>query len=144
MNTPAPARRRSIEDKSWVLAPLLELPHVIHAAVISGDGFIEGSSPGLKRDAAEGVAAMMSALQGAGRAVTAAFAEQHDARLRQTVIESEEGWVFAIPAGENTCLAVFAAPEVNMGVVAHHMQVQVSTLGSKVMNSPARDLGNSA
>lgn len=112
--------------------------------MISGDGFIEGSSPGLKRDAAEGVAAMMSALQGAGRAVTAAFAERDDARLRQTVIESEQGWVFAIPAGENTCLAVFAGPEVNMGVVAHHMQIQVTTLGSKVMNSPARDLGSQA
>ncbi|WP_405741912.1 roadblock/LC7 domain-containing protein [Streptomyces sp. NBC_01525] len=141
MNTPA--RRRVTEDKSWVLEPLLELPHVIHAAVISGDGFIEGSSPGLTREAGEGVAAMMSALQGAGRAVTAAFAER-DATLRQTVVESEQGWVFAIPAGENTCLAVFARPEVNMGIVAHHMQVQVSTLGTKVMNSPARDLGSPA
>jgi predicted regulator of Ras-like GTPase activity (Roadblock/LC7/MglB family) len=140
----SPTRRRVAEDKSWVLAPLLELPHVIHAAVISGDGFIEGSSPGLQRDSAEGVAAMMSALQGAGRAVTAAFAGQDDAKLRQTVIESEEGWVFAIPAGENTCLAVFAAPEVNMGVVAHHMQIQVTTLGNKVMNSPARGLGTPA
>ncbi|MFD3515661.1 roadblock/LC7 domain-containing protein [Streptomyces sp. NPDC058657] len=138
----SPARRRVTEDKSWVLAPLLELPHVTHAAVISGDGFVEGASPGLAREAAEGVAAMMSALQGAGRAVTAAFAGQDDATLRQTVIESEEGWVFAIPAGRNTCLAVFAAPEVNMGVVAHHMQVQVTTLGNKVMNSPAREAGS--
>ncbi|MGW7574001.1 roadblock/LC7 domain-containing protein [Streptomyces sp. NPDC054765] len=140
----SPTRRRVAEDKSWVLAPLLELPHVIHAAVISGDGFIEGCSPGLERDSAEGVAAMMSALQGAGRAVTAAFAGKGDTRLRQTVIESNDGFVFAIPAGENTCLAVFAAPEVNMGVVAHHMQVQVTTLGNKVMNSPARDLGKPA
>jgi predicted regulator of Ras-like GTPase activity (Roadblock/LC7/MglB family) len=122
----------------------LELPHVIHAAVISGDGFVEGCSPGLQRDSAEGVAAMMSALQGAGRAVTAAFAGRDDAKLRQTVIESDEGFVFAIPAGENTCLAVFCAPEVNMGVVAHHMQIQVTTLGKKVMNSPARDIGSPA
>ncbi|GAA2311469.1 roadblock/LC7 domain-containing protein [Streptomyces caniferus] len=138
----SPTRRRVAEDKSWVLAPLMELPHVIHAAVISGDGFIEGASPGLQRDSGEGVAAMMSALQGAGRAVTAAFAGKDDTRLRQTVIESDDGFVFAIPAGENTCLAVFAGPEVNMGVVAHHMQIQVTTLGNKVMNSPARDLGN--
>jgi predicted regulator of Ras-like GTPase activity (Roadblock/LC7/MglB family) len=140
----SPTRRRVTEDKTWVLAPLLELPHVIHAAVISGDGFVEGCSPGLQRDSAEGVAAMMSALQGAGRAVTAAFAGRDDAKLRQTVIESDEGFVFAIPAGENTCLAVFCAPEVNMGVVAHHMQIQVTTLGKKVMNSPARDIGSPA
>ncbi|MGW9597236.1 roadblock/LC7 domain-containing protein [Streptomyces chartreusis] len=139
----SPTRRRLAQDKSWALAPLLELPHVVHAAVISGDGFIEGASPGLERDSSEGVAAMMSALQGAGRAVTAAFAGRDDARLRQTVVESDDGIVFAIPAGENTCLAVFADPDVNMGVVAHHMQIQVTTLGNKVMNSPARGLGNS-
>lgn len=47
-------RRRVTEDKSWVLTPLLDLPHVHHAAVISGDGFIEGSSPGLKRSPPRG------------------------------------------------------------------------------------------
>ena len=133
-----PERRSLREDTSWVLAPLLELPHVIHAAVISGDGLIEGSSPGLERDAAEGVAAMLSALQGAARTTTAAFAGETDVQLRQTVIESDLGWVFAIPAGENTCLAVFAGREVNMGVVTHHMQIQVATLGEKAMGSPPR------
>ncbi|HWM38525.1 MAG TPA: roadblock/LC7 domain-containing protein [Streptomyces sp.] len=133
-----PERRSLREDTSWVLAPLLELPHVIHAAVISGDGLIEGSSPGLERDAAEGVAAMLSALQGAARTTTAAFAGETDVQLRQTVIESDLGWVFAIPAGENTCLAVFAGREVNMGVVTHHMQIQVATLGGKAMGSPPR------
>ncbi len=134
-----PARRSVREDTSWVLTPLLDLPHVIHAAVISGDGLIEGRSPELKRDAAEGVAAMLSALQGAARTTTAAFAGTYEARLRQTVIESDHGWVLAIPAGENTTLAVFAGPDVNMGVVTHHMQVQVASLGAKVMSSPPRD-----
>lgn len=133
-----PERRSLREDTSWVLAPLLELPHVIHAAVISGDGLIEGSSPDLERDAAEGVAAMLSALQGAARTTTAAFAGESDVQLRQTVIESDLGWVFAIPAGQNTCLAVFAGREVNMGVVTHHMQIQVATLGEKAMGSPPR------
>ncbi|MGW7515261.1 roadblock/LC7 domain-containing protein [Streptomyces sp. NPDC054796] len=135
----SPARRSVREDTSWVLAPLLDLPHVVHAAVISGDGLIEGASPGLEREAAEGVAAMMSALQGAARTTTVAFSGDFGVKLRQTVIESDQGWVFAIPAGENTCLAVFAEPEVNMGVVTHHMQVQVATLGAKTMNAPPRD-----
>lgn len=136
------ARRPVQEDTSWVLAPLLELPHVVHAAVISGDGLIEGRSPDLGRDAAEGVAAMMSALQGAARTTTAAFAGDYDVTLRQTVVESDRGWVFAIPAGANTCLAVFAEREVNMGVVTHQMQVQVATLGAKAMSSPPRDDGS--
>lgn len=134
-----PAHRSVREDTSWVLAPLLDLPHVLHAAVISGDGLIEGRSPGLERDAADGVAAMLSALQGAARTTTCAFAGSYETRLRQTVIESNHGWVFAIPAGENTTLAVFAGPEVNMGIVTHHMQVQVASLGAKAMSSPPRD-----
>ncbi|MGW7349777.1 roadblock/LC7 domain-containing protein [Streptomyces sp. Z26] len=134
-----PARRPVHEDMSWVLGPLLELPHVVHAAVISGDGLIQGRSPGLEREPAEGVAAMMSALQGAARTTTAAFSGAEDVRLRQTVVESDRGWVFAIPAGENTCLAVFAAHDVNMRVVTHQMQVQVATLGAKAMSSPPRD-----
>jgi predicted regulator of Ras-like GTPase activity (Roadblock/LC7/MglB family) len=135
------ARRSVREDTSWVLAPLLELPHVIHAAVISSDGLIEGRSPDLKREAAEGVAAMLSALQGAARTATSAFADSDRVLLRQIVIESDHGWVFAIPAGENTVLAVYAGLDVNMGVVTHHMQVQVATLGSKAMSTPARDAG---
>ncbi|MCT2594747.1 roadblock/LC7 domain-containing protein [Streptomyces sp. N2-109] len=134
-----PTRRPVPEDMSWVLAPLLELPHVAHAAVISGDGFVQGRSPGLEREAAEGVAAMMSALQGAARTTSLAFSGEPDVRLRQTVIESDRGWVFAIPAGENTCLTVFARPDVNMRVVTHQMQVQVATLGEKAMASPPRD-----
>lgn len=134
-----PARRPVPEDMSWVLAPLLDLPHVVHAAVISGDGFIQGRSAGLDNDAGEGVAAMMSALQGAARATSLAFSGKDDVQLRQTVIESDLGWVFAIPAGENTCLTVYAAPDVNMRVVTHQMQVQVSTLGTKAMGSPPRD-----
>jgi predicted regulator of Ras-like GTPase activity (Roadblock/LC7/MglB family) len=133
-----PASRSFPEDTSWVLAPLLELPHVIHAAVVSADGLIETRSPNLERDSAEGVAAMLSALQGAARTTTAAFAGDYGVNLRQTVIESDLGWVFAIPAGQNTCLAVFAGPEVDMGLVTHQMQVQVTTLGAEAMKSPTR------
>lgn len=134
-----PTRRPVPEDMSWVLAPLLDLPHVTHAAVISGDGFVQGRSPGLEQEAAEGVAAMMSALQGAARTTSLTFSGASDVQLRQTVIESDLGWVFAIPAGENTCLTVYARPDVNMRVVTHQMQVQVATLGAKAMGSPPRD-----
>jgi predicted regulator of Ras-like GTPase activity (Roadblock/LC7/MglB family) len=136
MTTPAPRPVR--EDLSQVLAPLLEVPHVIHAAVISGDGLIEGRSPDLEQDTAEGAAAMLSALQGAARTTTAAFAGDYDIQLRQTVVESDRGWVFAIPAAGAACLAVFAGRDVDMGEVTHRMQVQVAALGTQTLNSPPR------
>ncbi|WP_269858030.1 roadblock/LC7 domain-containing protein [Streptomyces sp. RPT161] len=133
------AFRKATEDKSWVLGPLLELPHVVHAAVLSGDGFIEGRSPDLAEADAEGAAAMMSALQGAARATTQAFSGNPKPRLRQTIIESDDGYVFVIPAGGNAYLAVFTSLEVNLGVVAHQMQIQVKSLGEKVMTSSPRE-----
>ncbi|MFD7921367.1 roadblock/LC7 domain-containing protein [Streptomyces sp. NPDC059740] len=129
------------QDMSWVLEPLMELPHVEHAIVLSGDGLVRGASAGLDREAGEGASAMMSALQGAARSVAAAFSGNSDPRLRQVVVDTDEGYVFAIPAGANTVLCVFARPQVDMGVVTHYMQIQVSTLGRKVMHSETRDTG---
>ncbi|MCM2413313.1 MULTISPECIES: roadblock/LC7 domain-containing protein [unclassified Streptomyces] len=134
-------KRSVIKDVSWVLEPLLVLPHVVHALVLSGDGLVKGASPNLAREAREGASAMMSALQGAARAVAISLSGDSGTRLRQVVVDTDSGFVFAIPAGSNTVLAVFARREVDMGVVAHHMQIQVATLGDKVMTSQARDAG---
>ncbi|MBB1245152.1 roadblock/LC7 domain-containing protein [Streptomyces durbertensis] len=125
-------------DMSWVLEPLLVLPGVVHALVLSSDGMVQGASPGLSREASEGASAMMSALQGAGRAVAASFSGDEETKLRQVVVETDAGFVFAIPAGAHSVLAVFANRSVAIGVVAHHMQIQVATLGRKVMDPEPR------
>ena len=86
----------------------------------------------------------MSALQGAGRAVAASFSDNNNVKLQQVVVDTDSGFVFATPAGQNSVLAVFAERKVDMGVVAHHMQIQVATLGNKVMHSEPRDIGSQA
>lgn len=136
-------RKRPVsKDMSWVLEPLLVLPGVVHALVLSSDGMVQGASPDLTREASEGASAMMSALQGAGRAVAASFSGNRGTKLQQVVVDTDSGFVFATPAGQNSVLAVFADRKVDMGVVAHHMQIQVATLGSKVMRSAPRDIGS--
>jgi predicted regulator of Ras-like GTPase activity (Roadblock/LC7/MglB family) len=129
------------QDMSWVLEPLLVLPGVLHGLVLSTDGMVQGTSPGLTREAGEGASAMMSALQGAARTMGAALSGDLDTQVRQVVVETSNGFVFAVPAGTHTVLAVFASLSVDMGVVTHHMQIQVNTLGRKVMNTPPRDHG---
>ncbi|MFF2519284.1 roadblock/LC7 domain-containing protein [Streptomyces sp. NPDC058086] len=137
-------KQPAIKDVSWVLEPLLGLPGVVHALVLSSDGMVQGASPDLSREAGEGAAAMMSALQGAARAVAVSFSGDEHTRLQQLVVDTDTGFVFATPAGMNTVMAVYATRNIDMGVVAHHMQIQVATLGRKVMNSPARDTGTLA
>ncbi|MCK1794853.1 roadblock/LC7 domain-containing protein [Streptomyces sp. XM4193] len=141
---PVSVRTPMPKDMSWVLEPLLVLPGVVHAVVLSSDGMVQGASPDLTREAGEGASAMMSALQGAGRAVAAAFSGNDAVRLQQVVVDTDSGFVFAVPAGQNSVLAVFADRKVDMGVVAHHMQIQVATLGRKVMHSEPRDIGSDA
>jgi predicted regulator of Ras-like GTPase activity (Roadblock/LC7/MglB family) len=130
--------RPTAEDLSWVLAPLLELPGVQHALIATGDGLMEGASPGLDRASAERVAAMTATLHAAARAFTTAFTNDERPLLAQTVVESAEGFAVVVPAGQNTSLALFASPDTQLGNIAYQMQVQVAAL-ARVMNAPARE-----
>jgi predicted regulator of Ras-like GTPase activity (Roadblock/LC7/MglB family) len=126
------------QDLAWVLEPLLELPGVVHAVIATGDGLLEGSSPGLDRAAAERVAAMTATLHASARAFTTSFTDEENPRLQQTVVESEQGFAIVVPAGQNTSLAVFAKPDTQLGNIAYQMQVQVAAL-ARAMNAPARE-----
>ncbi|MFE1908970.1 roadblock/LC7 domain-containing protein [Streptomyces gardneri] len=135
------AKRPLLHDMSWVLEPLLVLTGVRHAVILSADGLVAGASPGLTREAREGAAAMMSALQGAARSVASELSGDARARLEQVVVAVDSGFVFAVPAGENTVLALFAEKSADLEIVAYHVQIQVATLGEKVMTSKARTTG---
>lgn len=131
-------RRPMSEDLAWVLEPLLELPGVQHALIATGDGLVEGTSPGLDRAAAERVAAMTATLHASARAFTTAFTDVEAPRLAQTVVESDLGFAVVVPAGENTSLALFAAADTQLGNIAYQMQVQVAAL-ARAMSAPARE-----
>ncbi|WP_188308925.1 roadblock/LC7 domain-containing protein [Streptomyces sp. CBMA123] len=121
---------------SWVLSPLLELPGVLHAVVATGDGLVEAASDGLGRASAERVAAMTATVHAAARAFTTAFTDTERPRLAQTVVESDLGYAIVVPAGENTSLAVFTAPDAQLGNVAYQMQLQVAALGRALASPP--------
>ncbi|UED85153.1 roadblock/LC7 domain-containing protein [Streptomyces profundus] len=128
---------RADDGLAWVLTPLLELPGVRHAVIATGDGLVEGSSPGLGRASAERVAAMTATLHAAARAFTTSFTDEEAPGLQQTVVESKEGFAIVVPAGQNTSLALFADPEAQLGNIAYQMQVQVAAL-ARAMAAPAR------
>lgn len=137
MSTTGTTRRPVSDEISWVLTPLLELPGVRHALIATGDGLVEGASPGLDRASAERVAAMTATLHAASRAFTTAFTDEEKPKLAQTVVESDLGFAIVVPAGQNTSLAVFAEPEAQLGNIAYQMQVQVDAL-ARALASPAR------
>ena len=121
------------DDASWVLEPLLALHGVQHGLVVTGDGMAWGASPGLGREAAEGASAMMSALQGASRALGAALSGDRATQVRQIVVETGDGFVFAVPAGQHAVLALYTTRSVDMGAVTYQMQRQVAFLAGMLL-----------
>ena len=94
------------------------VPAVAHAAVVLADGLPLAASAGLPRDQADQLAAVTSGLtklvQGAARIF-------RGGPVAQAVVVMEQGTLIIMSVGDNSVLAVLAAPECDMGTVAYEM-----------------------
>jgi predicted regulator of Ras-like GTPase activity (Roadblock/LC7/MglB family) len=129
---------RDTGDTAWVLDPILEIPHVKAAVLLTRDGLVSGYSEALSRPTAERTAAIMSTVQAASRTAAAAFADQDDAQVRQVVVESDHGYILVAPTDHGTCVAAFGDPEVRLDLLAHRVHSQVARLGEKAMTAAPR------
>jgi predicted regulator of Ras-like GTPase activity (Roadblock/LC7/MglB family) len=105
------------------------VPGAAHAVVVSADGLLLGSSQGLPRDRAEQLSAVSSGLisltQGAARVFEAGD-------VAQTVVEMERGYLFLMQISDGSCLAVLAAPNCDIGLVAYEMTLLVERVGQQL------------
>ncbi|MFJ7997564.1 roadblock/LC7 domain-containing protein [Streptomyces sp. NPDC096310] len=116
------------QDLSWIVTPLLELPHVTAAVVFSRDGLILGRSPDLLRETGEGMAALTGSALGVARTMVATASSDTDA-VADLVVSTREGGVYYVaPAGAGSGLVLWASRGVDMGRLAREVQVQVSRL----------------
>ncbi|MGP3971016.1 roadblock/LC7 domain-containing protein [Streptomyces sp. 6N223] len=138
---PVPVARPKA-DLSFVLNPILEIPEVQHAMVITADGFFEAHS-GLDHDSAEKLSAVLASLLASGRGTSHTYFGGRSL-LRQVMVETHDGYVFVIPAAEGTYLAVFTGSGVAMDNVCYEMQKQVQTLGKAMVSPPRRDIRRTA
>lgn len=125
----------------WLLDDLLErVPAARHAAVLSADGLLTGSSAGLDREDAEHLAAIAAGFQSLARGAGRRFG---GGAVRQTIVEMESGFLFVTAAGPGTCLAVIAAPDADLGVIAYEMAMLVARVGQN-LSAPPRPVVGSA
>jgi predicted regulator of Ras-like GTPase activity (Roadblock/LC7/MglB family) len=129
---------RNTGDTAWVLEPVLQVPHVVAAVMLTRDGLVTGYTDALSQPSAERVAAITSTVQGACRTAAAAFADQETADVRQVVIESDHGYVLIVPTDHGTCVAAYGDSEVRLDLLAHRVHSQVARLGQKTMTAPSR------
>ncbi|MGW4378264.1 roadblock/LC7 domain-containing protein [Kitasatospora sp. NPDC004531] len=121
-------------ELNWLLDELVTRTDRIECAVmLSSDGLSMGNSTGLAREDTEHLAAVASGFhslaKGAGRHFDAG-------RVRQTMVELERGYLLVAAAGQSSCLAVFAGPEADLGLVAYEMARLVRRVGEHLHAAP--------
>lgn len=120
----------------WLLDDLTKrLSYVRHGLVLSNDGLVTAASADLGREDAEHLAAVSSGLhslaKGSGRHFGAG-------RVRQTMVEFDDGVLFVTAAGDGSCLCVLATADADIGQVAYEMTLLVNRVGEH-LRVPSRE-----
>ena len=120
---------------AWLLDDLVErVPAAQQAVVLSADGLMMGASAGLSREDAEHLSAMAAGFQSLAKGASRHFGA---GPVRQTVVEMESAFLFVTAAGHGACLAVLAANDADLGLVAYEMAMLVTRVG-QTMDAPVR------
>jgi predicted regulator of Ras-like GTPase activity (Roadblock/LC7/MglB family) len=121
-------------DLSWLLDDLVgRVAHVDKAVILSRDGLVTGASRGLAREDAEHLSAVAAGFQSLARGAGRHFG---GGRVRQTIVEMENAFLFVTAAGEGSCLAVLSAADSDVGLIAYEMAVLVKRVGPHLAVNP--------
>jgi predicted regulator of Ras-like GTPase activity (Roadblock/LC7/MglB family) len=126
--------RNNSSDLSWLLNDLVSRVNEIDKAVIlTRDGLVTGASHDLTREDAEHLSAVAAGVQSLARGAGRHFG---GGRVRQTIIEMENAFLFVTAAGEGSCLAVLTPATADVGLVAYEMAVLVKRVGPHLHVEP--------
>jgi predicted regulator of Ras-like GTPase activity (Roadblock/LC7/MglB family) len=125
----------STGDLTWLVDDLINrVGPARHAVVLSADGLLIASSGGLGRDDAEHLSAVAAGFQSLARGAGRRFA---GGSVRQTIVEMDSAFLFVTAAGSGACLAVLAAEDADVGLIAYEMAMIVTRVG-QYLTTPVR------
>ncbi|MDR7278853.1 putative regulator of Ras-like GTPase activity (Roadblock/LC7/MglB family) [Catenuloplanes atrovinosus] len=128
----------SSANLNWLLDDLINrVPTAHQAVVLSSDGLLMGASRSLSREDAEHMAAMAAGFQSLAKGASRHFGA---GPVRQTVVEMEAAYLFVTAAGAGACLAVLAASDSDIGLIAYEMAMLVTRVG-QTMSATQRTPG---
>ena len=112
-----------VRDLAWLLDDLAgRVADFRRAVILSRDGLLIAASKDLSREDGEHLSAVAAAVQSLAAGTGDRFAA---GRVRQTIIELEQGLFFLIAAGEGSCLAALCPAQADAGTVAYEMAMLV-------------------
>ena len=134
MNTPP-------QDLNWLVTDFIKrVPDAAHAVIVSSDGLLVAVSAGFPEDRAERLAAVTSGLSSLVHGAARMF---EGGTVIQTVVEMEDGVLAVMSISHGAVLAVLAAPDSKMGLVAYEMTLLVAQAG-RMITPPIRRPGHVA
>jgi predicted regulator of Ras-like GTPase activity (Roadblock/LC7/MglB family) len=102
--------------------------------VLSVDGLLTATSTGLPRDDAEHLAAIAAGFSSLAKGAGDRF---RGGAVRQTIVEMDQAYLLVSTAGQGSCLAVLAEPDIDLGVRAYEMTMLATRVGSH-LGTPSR------
>ncbi|WP_113699362.1 roadblock/LC7 domain-containing protein [Nonomuraea lactucae] len=111
----------------WLITDFVStVPGVAHAVVVSSDGLPLAASAGFPADRADQLAAIASGLVSLTQGAARVF---EGGAVNQTIVEMQHGLTLIMSISDGSCLAVLAAPDCDMGLVAYQMTLMVDRAG---------------
>ncbi|MFC7330646.1 roadblock/LC7 domain-containing protein [Marinactinospora rubrisoli] len=116
-----------VNELNWLITDFANrVPDVAHAIVVSADGLPLAASAGFPTDRADQLAAIASGLSSLTQGAARVF---EGGAVAQTVVEMERGLLLIMAISDGSCLAVLAAAECDLGLVAYEMTLLVDRAG---------------
>ncbi|MFC0548639.1 roadblock/LC7 domain-containing protein [Kutzneria chonburiensis] len=117
-------------DFAWFITDFVRrVAEVAHAVVVSADGLMLAGSHALPSDRAEQVSSVASGLVSLAKGAARCF---DYGEVVQTIVEMRQGYLFLMSISDGSCLAVLAAPNCQMDVVAYEMSMLVERMASRL------------
>lgn len=124
-------------ELNWLLDELVDrVGSIRKALVLSSDGLATGTSRDLTRSEfvrAAVASGFHSLAKGVGRHFEAG-------KVRQTVVELDDAFLFVTAAGDGSCLAVLSDADSDVGQVAYEMTLMVKRVGVHLTTAPRTGL----
>lgn len=121
-------------ELTWLIDDFVDrVVGINRAAVLSNDGLLIGRSSDLSHEDAEHLSAMASAYQSLSRGTARQF---DGGRVRQTLVEMDNAFLFVMAAGKGASIAVLAANTADLGMVAFEMNRLVKRVSNVLSAGP--------
>jgi predicted regulator of Ras-like GTPase activity (Roadblock/LC7/MglB family) len=118
---------RSAQDLNWLVTNFVErVPAVAHAIVVSSDGLPMACSEGFPPDRVDQLAAVTSGLTSLTQGASRVF---EGGTVTQTVVDMQRGLLIVMAISDGSSIAVLAAADCDMGLVAYEMAMLVERVG---------------